>query len=272
MLASRLGLVFVRILVVTGLSQMALFCSAAEPLPQAHAHNDYLHARPLLDALEHGFCSVEADVFAIDGELRVAHNLRDTEPGRTLESLYLEPMRKIAKNKDGYVLSGRTQLTLLVDFKSAGDETYALLKEKLKKYRDLLEPVGQVANAPVQVVVSGNRPVEMILADKDRLCGIDGRLSDLESRLSASEMPLISDNWRKHFQWRGERDFPAAEKEKLHGIVAQCHRRGRRIRFWATPESEAIWLILVEAGVDHLNTDQLSKLEAFLKARESGRP
>src|SRR5438552_2878234 len=35
--------------------------SAAQPTPliHAHAHNDYLHARPLLAALDHGFCSVD---------------------------------------------------------------------------------------------------------------------------------------------------------------------------------------------------------------------
>ena len=27
----------------------------AKPLGQAHAHNDYYHKRPLLDALSHGF-------------------------------------------------------------------------------------------------------------------------------------------------------------------------------------------------------------------------
>ena len=37
------------------------------PLAQAHAHNDYEHDRPLLDALEHGFTSVEADVWLVDG-------------------------------------------------------------------------------------------------------------------------------------------------------------------------------------------------------------
>ena len=36
-----------------------------------------------------GFTSVEADVWLIDGELRVAHDLEDAVPGRTLESLYL---------------------------------------------------------------------------------------------------------------------------------------------------------------------------------------
>src|SRR4030095_12119754 len=48
---------------------------AQTPLLRAHAHNDYEHTRPLLDALEQGFCSVEADIYLIDGELRVAHDL-----------------------------------------------------------------------------------------------------------------------------------------------------------------------------------------------------
>lgn len=57
------------------------------PLPQAHAHNDYEHDRPLQDALSHGFSSVEADVWLVDGELLVAHDREDVDPSRTLESL-----------------------------------------------------------------------------------------------------------------------------------------------------------------------------------------
>ncbi|MEC4021166.1 hypothetical protein QMK28_34095, partial [Streptomyces sp. H27-D2] len=33
------------------------------PLRRAHAHNDFVHPRPLLDALSHGFASVEADIW-----------------------------------------------------------------------------------------------------------------------------------------------------------------------------------------------------------------
>src|SRR4051812_12734941 len=36
-------------------------------LSRAHAHNDYEHEHPLLDALEAGFASVEADVWLVDG-------------------------------------------------------------------------------------------------------------------------------------------------------------------------------------------------------------
>jgi hypothetical protein len=62
------------------LALVALGAGAAEPdsvipLVNAHAHNDYEHDRPLFDALDHGFCSVEADIHLVDGQLLVAHNL-----------------------------------------------------------------------------------------------------------------------------------------------------------------------------------------------------
>ncbi len=73
---------------------------AVVPLPHAHAHNDYAHRRPLLDALAHGFTSVEADVFLVKGELLVGHTWLDLRPGRTLEKLYLAPLaRRVKANK-----------------------------------------------------------------------------------------------------------------------------------------------------------------------------
>src|SRR5215210_7907450 len=54
-------------------------------LPRAHAHNDYEHARPLLDALDRGFGSVEADIFLVDGALLVAHARDSVRADRTLE-------------------------------------------------------------------------------------------------------------------------------------------------------------------------------------------
>lgn len=240
---------------------------AVEPQPQAHAHNDYEHERPLLDALDHGFCSVEADVFAIDGELRVAHDRPDTKPGRTLQKLYLNPLRERVAKNDGNVYKGGPQFTLLIDFKTAGKPTYELLQKVLADYRELLVAKKKDGSAAISIVISGNRPFELVEADKDRLCGLDGRLSDLDSKMSASLMPLISDNWRNHFKWRGEGEIPAKEKEKLIDAVTRSHAAGRRIRFWATPENENLWRELATAGVDHINTDQLAQLQKFLKMK-----
>jgi len=239
----------------------------AEPQPLAHAHNDYEHSRPLLDALSHGFCSVEADVYEVDGALLVAHDREKVEPARTLQKLYLEPLRERVEANRGAVYKNGPRFTLLIDFKSEGKRTYEVLQKVLVDYREMLvrDVDGQRKPGAVSIVISGNRPFKMIEEDQERLVGIDGRLSDLSSKRSAELMPLISDNWRNHFRWRGIGEFPEQERTKLRGIVRQAHAAGRRVRFWATPESEDVWRELAAAGVDHLNTDQLGKLEAFLK-------
>ncbi len=70
----------------------------AAPLVHGHAHNDYQHARPLVEALECGFCSIEADIHLVDGKLLVAHDKEDVRANRTLESLYLDPLRQRVEN------------------------------------------------------------------------------------------------------------------------------------------------------------------------------
>lgn len=243
---------------------VSVLAQEVTPLPKAHAHNDYEHERPLLDALDHGFCSVEADVFAIDGELRIAHDRPDTKPGRTLEKFYLDPLLARVQKNNGRVHPGGPQFTLLIDFKTGAAPTYELLKKSLHNYREMLVAKSKDEQATVLVVISGNRPFDLVKGNQDRLSGLDGRLSDLDSDMSEKLMPMISDNWRNHFKWRGEGEIPKEELAKLQEIVEKSHAAKRRVRFWATPENEKLWQVLVDAGVDHINTDQLSRLQKFL--------
>jgi glycerophosphoryl diester phosphodiesterase len=111
-------------------------------------------------------------------------------------------------------------------------------------------------------------------AQTTRRAFYDGRLTDLGTAAPASFVPLISDNWTVHFTWQGVGAFPEAERHKLRDIVRTAHARGQRVRFWATPDQpgparDAVWAELLAAGVDHLNTDDLAGLEAFLDAREA---
>jgi len=242
------------------------------PLSQAHAHNDYRHARPLVDALAHGFTSVEADIFLVAGKLLVGHDREELRPERTLEALYLDPLRERVRQNGGRVYPAGPVFTLLIDIKSDGEATYAALREMLAKYDEILSAVreGKVDERAVTVVVSGNRARETIAAEKVRRAAIDGRLSDLDSALPAHLLPLISDNWRNHFTWRGDGPMAEAERRKLRGMVRKAHDKGRRVRFWATPENRAVWRELVDAGVDLINTDDLAGLEDFL--RQGGSP
>ncbi len=239
----------------------------SKAVPHAHAHNDYLHDRPLLDALEQGFNSVEADIFLVKGKLLVAHDIFQQRPERTLETLYLDPLKQRIAAEGGQVFRNAEPFVLMIDIKSEGESTYKELHQVLEKYASILTKVenDQVHRGPVKVIISGNRPIETISKQTLRYCGIDGRVSDLDSSVPAHLMPMISDNWTKEFRWRGKGEAPAEEQAKLKRIVEQAHAKGRIVRFWATPEEPALWKLLLDAKVDLINTDQLRTLSDFLQ-------
>lgn len=232
----------------------------------AHAHNDYYHDRPLLDALEHRFRSVEADIFLVDGQLLVGHARFELRPHRTLQSLYLDPLRAWIAENEGAVYPGGPPLILLIDIKTDGAATYAVLRDVLAQYHDILTRFegGEVYPGAVTAVISGSRAWDVIATDEPRFAAIDGRMADLDRNVSPTLMPLVSDHWRTHFRWNGQGEMPAEERARLRDLTSRAHQQGMLIRFWATPEIPAVWQELVDAGVDLINTDLLSELREFL--------
>ncbi len=243
-----------------------------EPLAQAHAHNDYEHERPLLDALEHGFTSVEADVWLVDGELRVAHDSWDLADAPTLEEAYLDPLSEVATRGGRQIYPGHAgELQLLIDIKSDGPETWRAIEDELEDHRRIFTRVhrGRVQDRAVQAVISGNRPREDMEAATTRYSFYDGRSDDLGSGLEPELMPLVSENWMSRFTWQGVGPMPEGERERLYAYVEQAHADGQRVRFWATNDipgqaRENLWRELRDAGVDHINTDDLDGLQEFL--------
>ncbi len=158
------------------------------PLRHAHAHNDYEHEHPLFDALEHGFCSVEADVFVVGDELLVGHSKKDLRPDRTLAKLYLDPLRERVRANSGRVYAGGPSVFLLIDMKTSAKPTYAVLDRMLSRYDDMLSVTrnGGFEEKAVTVVLSGtirtDRATREFIAEQDtRYAGIDGRKADLDS-------------------------------------------------------------------------------------------
>ncbi|MFJ2172485.1 phosphatidylinositol-specific phospholipase C/glycerophosphodiester phosphodiesterase family protein [Streptomyces sp. NPDC087851] len=248
------------------------------PLRQAHAHNDYLHPRPLFDALAHGFTSVEADIFLVDGELLVAHEATELDPARTLASLYLDPLFARVRANHGSVYRGHHRpVQLLIDIKTDGAAAYAELHRQLARYRPMLTTYahGSVRPGAITPVISGDRAARAPMeAQRVRYAFYDGRLDDLGTAAPASFIPLISTNWTQSFTWQGVGPFPAAERAELRRIADTTHAHGQRLRFWATPDTpgparDAVWTELLAAGVDHLNTDDLAGLERFLRTARS---
>lgn len=238
------------------------------PLPNAHAHNDYVHSRPLMEAIENGFTSVEADIHLIEGELYVTHDHPESvSESITLKALYLEPLKQLAEKNNGKIYPGYNgPFYLMIDIKTNADSTYTVLKKQLETYESMLSKNTNdtIYGGPVTIFLSGNRPFATVLEEKTRLVGLDGRPTDLIKSYASTVVPVISDSYRSHLKWRGTGEMPKEEWEWLVNFCEVTHAQGKKVRLWASPDNEVAWSTLLKAGVDLINTDKIPELSAFL--------
>jgi hypothetical protein len=87
------------------------------------------HKYPLMQALSYGAGSIEADVHLVNGTLLVGHDLSDLSPEKTLNALYLDPIKRLLDNaNDGntgrmkglWEVAPYMPLHLLIDIKTEG--------------------------------------------------------------------------------------------------------------------------------------------------------
>jgi len=233
-----------------------------------HAHNDYNHARPLLDALAAGASSIEADVFVQDGVLLVGHDRSQLTAARSLEAMYLRPLFALWQAQ-GRLLPPAcgSSLLLLIDFKADPEASYRALAPLLSRYRAMLSHArgAAIEEGAVRVVISGERPLQLMARESEWLAGYDGRVLQPDATAPAALVPLVSESWDRLFSWTGHGDMPAAERARLQSIVTEMHSQARMVRFWATPDRREVWRELVGAGVDYINTDSLHALQVFFR-------
>lgn len=243
-------------------------CSPSEKkayIPFAMSHNDYEQEVPLQEAFSYGFACVEADVHLKDGELFVAHTTKEIEAGKTLRSMYLNPIREMVK-KGG--INKNRPLILYVDQKTKG-ETFTVLCQQLEEYKEMLARYDLDGYHPgVVKVVSGKWPMMKQL--ETRYTFAESKYKDIDSPLPSSAVLLVNDRWGDYFSWRGEGVLPVKEELKLRKMARQAEQDGRILRFWetdfeSTEAREKLWSKLLECGVDMIGTDYLSELSDFAK-------
>jgi hypothetical protein len=235
----------------------------------AHAHNDYAHTHPLFDALEHGIASVEADIHLVNGQLLVAHDLKQVQTNRTLQSLYLDPLRTRIQKFGGHVYpNGDPTFYLLIDFKSDPNLMYPVLRKVLEEYADLLTTFSsnKVVRGAITVVLTGNRPRQLLPQEPLRLAALDAIWGDVTKPEPKNLYIWMSEDWKIFFKWRGDGPIPKDEKARLVQMVKASHQQHLLVRFWDAPDSPAFWRELRHDGVDLLNADDLPGVEKFLRA------
>jgi len=241
-----------------------------KPLKHGHAHNDYLHKRPLIDALELGYTSIEIDLYYVYRRAKVSHTPLFLSLKPRLKPLYFNPLREIIKTNGGTVFTDdSTQLTLMIEFKHAPLKLYSYMKEMLAEFEDILEiPFGKNKRwGPVRIILMRGPSIDVLLREETPYFAVDGGYYHLTSDFDATIVPRVSLNYNNYFTWKGKGQMPAHEKELLDEIVSKAKSKGRQIRFWAMPHNEVIWETFLDAGVDVINVDDLKRYAKFERRR-----
>lgn len=226
----------------------------------AHSHNDYEQASPFWAAWKQGFGSIEADIFLVDGELIVAHDKQQLSNRRTLDSLYLAPLQQCLLEHKSYVYADTNRgLQLMIDIKSEALPTLDKLVEKLGKYSSLINA------GSLKIAISGSRPPASQFNLFPVWIRFDGELQKEYTEEEFKKIEMLSDNFARYSQWKGEGALPEKDRVILTGLINKAHSLGKKIRFWNAPDNINSWNVLVSLGVDYINTDNINGFAEYFK-------
>ncbi len=242
----------------------ASFSQGKFPHPQAHSHNDYEKEKPLWDALENGFISIEVDVHLMNGKLLVSHG-RPKQNAPTLSVLYLAPLDSLLTlNADKIYPGYRSSLYLMIDCKTDAVSTFRAIQNELANYKRLL--CGS-SYCPVKIFISGNRALDTIMNMGYQGIALDGRPDDLGKGIASELMPVISDHYSNWSAWKAKSEAQPEDLARIRELADRVHAEGKKLRLWAIPDNEIAWKALLDAGVDLINTDRLSELNTYLGSK-----
>ncbi|KAF9735355.1 hypothetical protein PMIN06_010883 [Paraphaeosphaeria minitans] len=261
------------------------FFGSVLPIP-CHSHNDYWRRTPLFAALGSGCISIEADIFYRNNDIFVGHVESALHADRTLESMYINrlvdlldgmnpPRWKATDPKGVFYNAPKQSLTLVIDFKTAGKETWSTLHEQLQPLRErgwLTHWNGtHRVERPLTIVASGAADFDLVAPHGSvRDIFFDAPLDELDHpfddgtrfRYNVSNSHLASVNFHSAIGpvFRGKVTDEQLLLMRKH--IQSAKQRGLVSRYWGTPRwprgrRDEIWALLVQENIGLLNVDDL---------------
>jgi len=251
-----INLIPMRSLFFTCLSLIVSFVNAQNnnyTTSNAHSHNDYEQQRPFYAAFETGFGSIEADIHLVNGKVLVAHDAKNIDDKKTIESLYLIPLSNIEKIKK--------PLQLLIDIKTDARSTLDSLISILIRYPKIIQ------NNNIKIVISGNRPDEREYTNYPSYIWFDGRLEKKYTTEQLSKIALLSDDYGRFTMWKKTWPMLNSDREKIVSAIENAHTLKKPVRLWGSPDFPSAWDEMIKLKVDYINTDKIEELASYLKKK-----
>jgi alkaline phosphatase len=225
------------------------------------SHNDYKNPVPFYQAYDLQVGYIEADVFLLDGNLLVAHEAKELDNTKTLETLYLKPLQeKILQNNGTAYADATKSLALMIDLKTEGTSTLKALSEKLSGYPALIQCTS------LKITVSGNMPPPGQWSNYPNFIHFDGRPNITYNEEQWKRITLVSSGLREYTLWNGKGLIPQLERDRINEVIKFAHDKNKPVRFWAMPDFVNAWIKLMDMKIDVFNTDHVPELADFFKS------
>ena len=230
---------------------------------KGHSHNDYAQDIPFFRAYYAGMESIEADVYLRDGILYVAHDKAEIRKDRTLNGLYLDPIRKLTKENGGQIFKDKSKrLQLMIDIKEKHQPVLAALIKLLAQDAAVFDPA--VNPAAVRIVISGDRPVPADFKNYPNWIAFDGSVDGQYTADQWKRIGMLSADLKDYTNWNGKGTPVPADKAKIMAATAIAAQHQVPFRFWGNHDSPNTWSELHKMGVYWINTDQPDVLAKFM--------
>lgn len=235
-----------KIILVVSLVFCGLFAFSQNKHVVIHSHNDYQQNTPFWQAYTYGLQSIEIDLVLKDNQLYVAHDIKQINTNRTLETLYLNPLKQAIDLSIGQP----NNLSFLIDLKSDPYKSLELLLPVLKNYESIINKYN------ISFVISGEKPDLAVFKNTPKYIFIDYQSLDFSKEFIWDKVAMVSLDFSKYSKWNGKGRLIEKDKKLLEQVIDSVHKAGKPIRFWATPDGKTAWNAFYELGVDIINSDK----------------
>jgi alkaline phosphatase len=221
-----------------------------------HSHNDYRQKQPFETAFEAGMGSIEADVFLEGNTLYVAHTASKINPTRTLDNLYLKPIVEAVRTCKNYPMQ------IVIDIKTHAETTLNEIVRQLSAYPDVFND-----SSAIKIVISGHRPNPKKWLSYPCFIQFDGRPYEFYSPEQWERVGMVSDKFKRYANRWHKNICNRKTFCKMEDTIEAVHAKGKKIRFWQTPDNQTAWETLITMRADFINTDSPNRLKKFLACR-----
>jgi alkaline phosphatase len=225
----------------------------------AHSHNDYKNSIPFYRAYNDGFGSIEADVYAVNGHLMVAHEEKEITPLRSLKFMYIDPLVTNLRKDTA------RRLRLLIEIKKDYTITLPLVLKELKPLRKYFSYPGHPGR--LVITMTGAVPPGNVMVQYPGWLNFDvGHLNGYTPE-QLKKIELVSADFWEYSKWNGRSELKARDIKRLKGIIDSAHAAGKKMRFYGTPDTPLCWKTMIELNTDVIGTDHVDELAEFLNKK-----